>query len=69
MTSVPVAPERSSSAAMGNYPHVEEVRSLITAVERDLNDSGPWGNGYRQALAEVRKQIDLRFGPTSESNE
>lgn len=45
------------------YPHVAGVRSLIDAIERELNDVGPWGNGYRQALADLRRQLDLRFGP------
>jgi hypothetical protein len=39
-----------------------QTDSLMDALERDLNDVGPWGNGYRQAMADLREQLRLRFG-------
>jgi hypothetical protein len=44
------------------YPHVEEVRSLIATLLSEINDVGPWGDGYWCALDELSHQLDLRFG-------
>ena len=39
-----------------------QADSLMDALERDLNDVGPFGSGYRRALADLREQLRLRFG-------
>lgn len=41
---------------------VEQVESLVDALDDGLNDVGGFGVGYAQALEDVREQIKLRFG-------
>lgn len=40
-----------------------QIERLIDVLEDELNDCGPWGSGYSQALYDVRHQMRLRFGP------
>ena len=39
-----------------------QTDTLIDALLDGLNDAGPFGTGYRQAMADLREQLRLRFG-------
>jgi hypothetical protein len=41
---------------------VAQTDNLMRVLENDLNDVGPWGSGYRRAMADLREQLALRFG-------
>jgi hypothetical protein len=46
---------------------VGAVRALIDCHDELLNDVGPWGAGYRQALTDLRDDLTKRFGGQSGS--
>ena len=39
-----------------------QIESLMDELLREVNDEGPWGDGYRQAMDDLREQIEMRFG-------
>ena len=38
-----------------------QTDSLIETLLNELNDVGAWGAGYREAMADLRRQLLLRF--------
>lgn len=41
---------------------VGEVRAMLKVRESELNDLGPYGDGYLAALGDVHEDLDRRFG-------
>lgn len=54
---------RNDEATVERRHEREQIESMIDGLEERLNDVGPLGRGYREALDDVREQMRLRFGP------